>query len=265
LKSDKRPHHRIEVFVDRIEQLFNSMDPSPFHKRDFDDDAEEFIVSSAQEFPRRDPVSLVIHVSQLPAQRDAQRLFETAVHHYFAYRAKLKKLELRHLLKEGRTSLLIGLLFLGTCLLTSELLRRQEPKSLSMIASQGLMIAGWVAMWRPMELFLYKWWPLLRKSRLYQPSVPEAEPNARGSAQTRIARAWHPRTSAAEHQSNSLDSRLAPNYANYHYSTMKARLLLSLLLAGVIASCSTTTTSTEQTALPKTPPQPTAPLRPAHN
>jgi hypothetical protein len=74
------------------------MDPSPFHERDLDDDAEEFIVSWAQEFPPRDPVSLVIHVNQLPAQRDAQHLVETAVHHYFAYRAKLKWLEFDHLL-----------------------------------------------------------------------------------------------------------------------------------------------------------------------
>jgi len=109
--GSKRQHHRIEVFVDRIEQLFNSMDPSPFHERDLDHDAEEFIVSWAQEFPRRDPVSLVIHVNQLPEQRDAHQLLETAVHHYFAYRAKLNRLEFRHLLKEGRTSLIIGLLF----------------------------------------------------------------------------------------------------------------------------------------------------------
>jgi len=63
------------------------MDPSPFHERDLDDDAEEFIVSWAQKFPRRDPVSLVIHVNQLPAHRDVQHLVETAVHNYFAYRA----------------------------------------------------------------------------------------------------------------------------------------------------------------------------------
>ncbi len=144
------------------------MDPSPFHERDLDDDAEEFIVSWAQEFPRRDPVSLVIHVNQLPAQRDAQHLIETAVHHYFAYRAKLKWLEFRHLLKDGRTSLIIGLLFLGACLLTSELLRQQESRSLSIIARESLIIAGWVAMWRPMEIFLYEWWPLLRRGRLYQ-------------------------------------------------------------------------------------------------
>jgi hypothetical protein len=44
------------------------MDLSPFHERDLDDDAEEFIVGWAREFPRHDPVSLVVHVNQLPAQ-----------------------------------------------------------------------------------------------------------------------------------------------------------------------------------------------------
>ena len=143
------------------------MDPSPFQERDLDDDAEVFIVSWAQEFPRRDPVSLVIHVNQAPAQPDAQRLVESAVHHYFAYRTNLKRLEFRHLLKAGRTSLFIGLTFLATCMIASQLLRRQEG-TLSIVLREGLVIAGWVAMWRPMEIFLYEWWPLLRKGRLYR-------------------------------------------------------------------------------------------------
>jgi hypothetical protein len=167
LKSDKRPLHRIEVFVERIEQLFNSMDPSPFHERDLDDDAEEFIVGWAQEFPRRDPVSLIVHVNQLPAHEDAQHLLETAVHNYFAYRAKLNGFEFRHLLKQGRTSLVIGLAFLTACVLTSQLLRGQAGP-LPIVLREGLIIAGWVAMWRPMEIFLYEWWPLLHKGRLYE-------------------------------------------------------------------------------------------------
>jgi hypothetical protein len=167
LKSDKRPHHRIEVFVDRIEQLFNSMDPSPFHERDLDDDAEEFIVGWAREFPRRDPVSLLVHVNQLPSHNDAQHLVETAMHNYFAYRAKLNRFELRYLLKQGRDSLFVGLAFLAACVLTSQLLRLRSG-TLPIILREGLIIAGWVAMWRPMEIFLYEWWPLLRKGRLYE-------------------------------------------------------------------------------------------------
>jgi hypothetical protein len=155
------------VFVDRIEQLFNSMDPSPFHEKDLDDDAEQFIVGWAQEFPRRDPVSLMVHVNQLPSHGDAQHLLETAVHNYFTYRAKLNRLEFRYLLKQGRTSLVIGLVFLSACLLTSQLLRYRAG-TWPIILREGLIIAGWVAMWRPMEIFLYEWWPLLRRGRLYE-------------------------------------------------------------------------------------------------
>ena len=143
------------------------MDPSPFHERDLDDDAEEFIVGWAQEFPRHDPVSLVVHVNQLLPHGDAQHLVETAVHNYFAYRAKLNRLEFRYLLKQGRTSLMIGLAFLAACMLTSQLLRHQAG-TLPIILREGLIIAGWVAMWRPMEIFLYEWWPLLRRGRLYE-------------------------------------------------------------------------------------------------
>jgi len=143
------------------------MDPSPFHERDLDDDAEEFIVGWAREFPRRDPIALVVHVNQLPAHCDAQPLLETAVHNHVAYRAKLNRLEFRYLLKQGRTSLIIGLAFLTACMLTSQLLRRQAG-TLPIVLREGLIIAGWVAMWRPMEIFLYEWWPLMRTGRLYE-------------------------------------------------------------------------------------------------
>ena len=159
----------IESKSSSIESINSSIRwiPRPFHERDLDDDAEEFIVGWAQEFPRRDPVSLVVHVNQLPPHDDAQHLLETAVHNYFAYRAKLNRLEFRHLLKQGRTSLIIGLAFLAACVLTSQLLRRQAG-TLPIVLREGLIIAGWVAMWRPMEIFLYEWWPLLRRGRLYE-------------------------------------------------------------------------------------------------
>jgi hypothetical protein len=83
-KTRRAAPHRIEVFVDRIEQLFNSMDPSPFPDKDLDEDAEEFIISWVQEFPANDPISLAIQVNQLPARGDAQESVQTAIRNYFA-------------------------------------------------------------------------------------------------------------------------------------------------------------------------------------
>ena len=49
-------------------------------------------------------------------------------------------------------------------------LRRLLPGlgAASSLLAEGLLISGWVAMWRPIELFLYEWWPLWRQQRLYR-------------------------------------------------------------------------------------------------
>jgi hypothetical protein len=70
-------------------------------------------------------------------------------------------------MRRGRASLLIGLLFLATCLFTTKLLLGDLGGTWARIVRESLTIAGWVAMWRPMEIYLYDWWPLRRQGRLY--------------------------------------------------------------------------------------------------
>jgi hypothetical protein len=36
------------------------------------------------------------------------------------------------------------------------------------IIDEGLLIMGWVAMWRPIETFLYDWWPIRRRRTLLE-------------------------------------------------------------------------------------------------
>jgi hypothetical protein len=88
-----------------MRQLFNSMDPSPFIEKDLDDDAEEFIVSWAREFPPGAALKLRIYLEQWPAE-DPKALISDAVHNYFTQRAKVTEADFRRLMKQGRTSLL---------------------------------------------------------------------------------------------------------------------------------------------------------------
>jgi len=159
--------HHIELKLRDVNQLFNTMDPSPFHEKDLDHDAEEFILSWAQEFHRHELVDLIVHMEKLPEGQDARRIIEEAVHNYFAYRARLNQLEFKRLMKQGRMSLLVGLSFLGLCLLMIELLLLNRPGALPSFLTQSLTIAGWVAMWRPMEIYLYSWWPLRRRGKIF--------------------------------------------------------------------------------------------------
>src|SRR5215471_15328405 len=139
--------HHIELNLRDVNQLFNTMDPSPFNERDLDHDAEEFIVSWARELPLADPVVLVVHLAASPQDRDAQAVIQEAVHHYFSYRLELSRLEFRHLMQDGRKSLFIGVLFLAACLAIGNLIGTGAG-TFSLIEREGLTIAGWVAMWR---------------------------------------------------------------------------------------------------------------------
>jgi hypothetical protein len=151
-----------------VSQLFNSLDPSPFYEQDLDHDAEEFIVGWARELPRRRPLHLILHLEKpLPDGWDFGGV-AAAIRHYFTYRATIARLELRQLFKQGRTSLMIGTTFLAGCLLLGRLIAQHEVGAAVSIAREGLTIGGWVAMWRPMEIYLYDWWPLRRRIRLLQ-------------------------------------------------------------------------------------------------
>lgn len=160
-------HDQIEVRLRELAQLFNSMDPSPFSDRDLDAAAEEFIVGWARELPHKGELELVVHLATRPDPERAAGV-EEAVRHYFADRANMKKRELRLLMRRGRISLVVGFLFLAACFVAGEMVEEDSMRSWSEFVKLGLHIVGWVAMWRPLEIFLYDWWPIRSDRQLLE-------------------------------------------------------------------------------------------------
>jgi len=154
----------ITLRLRELTQLFNSMDPSPFVERDLDADAEEFITSWARELPANRELELVIQLAT-PATTERLAGVEDAVRRYFASRATIKRLEFSQLMRRGRLSLGVGLVFLIACLLLGQLVGQSLTGAAADIVVEGLTICGWVAMWRPLEVYLYDWWPLLEERR----------------------------------------------------------------------------------------------------
>lgn len=156
-------HHLIEIKLRESRQLFNSLDPAPFHDKDLDAAAEEYIVEAVQELGVRRRNKLVLYLQTI-APGDADTI-PTAIHHYFDYRARQAGSDLHRLLRFGLISLSIGLLFLAACLMLRQLLAQ---RAVSQIVIEGLLIVGWVALWRPLEVFLYEWWPIRQRQRRFQ-------------------------------------------------------------------------------------------------
>ena len=168
MKTTPRPVHQISLRLHDVWQLFNSMDPTPFLHRDLDPDAEEFIESWAQEFPSSSRLQLIVHLQEAPAEGDASNIISEALHNFFSYKAELTRRELRRLMEVGRRSLLIGLGFLAMCLFAANAANSFSISPPMQIVKESLTIAGWVGMWRPFQIFLYDWWPIVRRQRIHE-------------------------------------------------------------------------------------------------
>ena len=168
-KSDhSAPIPRLALRVREIAQLFNSMDPTPFLNKDLDPEAEAFIESWASGYAAGSRFHITIHLEQWPSDGDPTEMLTSAIHNHFDYKADHTRSRLKRFLQQGRTSLVIGLVFVSLCLIAADAIGRFGSHTGYSIARESLTIVGWVAMWRPMQVFLYDWWPLQRQIRRYQ-------------------------------------------------------------------------------------------------
>jgi hypothetical protein len=159
----------IEIRINAVNQLFNSFDPSPFQGRDLDDDAEEFIVGWAREFPSGQKLRIVVHLPRQECETDGAKTLASSVSQHFEYRIEVMRLQLAELFRSGRLYLAVGLSIFAVCHLMAELVRNTFPdNAFAEGVEQGLIIFGWVANWKPFEILLYDWWPLRRRIRLFQ-------------------------------------------------------------------------------------------------
>ncbi len=158
----------IEVHVAELKQLFNAIDPSPFREKDLDPKAEEFIVSWAADLKSDAALALLVYLDRPAGLPEEASVLRDAIREYFGQRALASRRRLRKLFRVGRTSLAIGI----TCLTVSVLLGDfvadlLQASQIGPLLRESLLIGGWVAMWRPMETFLYDWWPIRDEARLF--------------------------------------------------------------------------------------------------
>jgi hypothetical protein len=149
-------------------QLFDSFDPAPFHEKELDPDAEEYIYNAVDEFLLKKSLEIMIHLPPAHVSAETENNLKKAIKNHFSYKKLLSEIELKRLLYQGRRNLIIALVFLFLCLLTIQLLSTIEESLLKTIFSEGFLIIGWVAMWEPINTFLYGWWPIVHRRNIFQ-------------------------------------------------------------------------------------------------
>jgi hypothetical protein len=166
----QRKTHEIVLHLDHLSQLFAAPSGEPFSEEPYLVSGMEWILDELT--PRalgrsaRTKTTIVLPKGSL--QADLAGKTSAAVKCYCQFKIRQKQHALVALRWEGVKSLQKGIVFLAICLFLSAFLSGTAllPGFLGTLFSNGLEIAGWVSLWRPIEIFLYEWWPYRRANQV---------------------------------------------------------------------------------------------------
>ncbi len=158
----------IEILVQNVQQIFNPLDPSPYPGKTLDKSLEEYITDAVKDFPLPSDMELVMYLPEEDLQKETASNLDQTIHNHFLYKAAQTQREMRETFASGRISLAIGISFLAITIVANLVIAKNPDTILHEIIRNSLLIIGWVAMWQPISLFLYAWWPIRKKVRVYQ-------------------------------------------------------------------------------------------------
>ncbi len=153
----------IELRIHRLEQLFDSLDPAPFHAKALDRNADAYLLESAGEHGTHQPLTIAIHAPAALGDRLAD--ITSAIHTHFALNHRQAERRHRRRRRIGRVALSAGVATLAVALL----LRRWVKTiggPIGEVCAEGLLILAWVALWRPIENIGFDSWESREERRL---------------------------------------------------------------------------------------------------
>lgn len=153
----------IELKLTRVEQLFDTFDPAPFHAKALDRDAADYLRESAGE--PASPKNLAIVIRGPATMAEALDDMTAAIHGHFAL--ELRQAERRHRRRKriGRIAMFGGVAILGIALLLRDAVTTIGGSGADVLA-EGLLILAWVALWRPIETIGFDSWESRAERRL---------------------------------------------------------------------------------------------------
>jgi hypothetical protein len=124
----------------------------------------EFLERHFQRAPGKEP--WVLRITTKEATEEERKKLQAAITNYYSTQVQASHDALKLHWHTTRQMFLYGCIFLGLCLVLQQVFEQVLGESFPRIFSEGLIIIGWVAIWRPAEMLTYNWVPLVRRLKL---------------------------------------------------------------------------------------------------
>lgn len=149
----------IELRIAHPAQFYNLLDPAPNDEKEINHATESYIMDSLEDMPndKRSSAKIVLYLEKtLYDDEEIRTDMEQAIQSHFALRLCSANQKYKLSMNKGRRYLARGLIFLIICLILSSVVTSTYNQNDIIYAiGQSFVVIGWVALWKPVEFYLY--------------------------------------------------------------------------------------------------------------
>jgi hypothetical protein len=155
----------LSLRIPSLDAVFDNQDPHELSFRRMNDEWLEYVLELMDNHPGRGALDTSLQITQDAlagwSHENLASSIRRELHHYEEFLTR----RLRENFRLGRVSLSLGLLVLVFFVALSMLANKLPAGGVREVLHEGLLIIGWVALWKPVEILLYDWWPIVADRR----------------------------------------------------------------------------------------------------
>ena len=141
---DKRNNaYKIEISLDKYEDIYNEWDPTPFKKRDIEEEFIKYVIDSSVDIPMRYNLDLYLYLPESMKDEKKEKTAKAAMKSYFNYLLDRNKRSLSTSIARCLRSAFIGVILLAVYYLSLG----DVMNEIARVLIEGVSILGWVALW----------------------------------------------------------------------------------------------------------------------
>ncbi|MEX2597656.1 MAG: hypothetical protein WEC59_12085 [Salibacteraceae bacterium] len=159
----------IDLHLDSMDSFFDKHAVNPMNRAHSVESGISILYRQLRLSVPKSRGKLILHLPANTTKETNTLELVEAIKKYCGSKIDIARNDYRMLILTGKKALLVGIFFLGLCLSLSYLIQEQMlfPDLAKYFVKEGLYIIGWVGMWKPIEIFLYEWWPFQRQMRVW--------------------------------------------------------------------------------------------------
>ncbi len=170
-RFDESSHtYLMEVSLDDYDDVYDDWDPSPFKKRDIEDEFNDFILDSSEDIPLHMNVSVVLHLPESKRDREKEAILESAYRFFYGYIVQRLRRGLLNQNIRAASYLVLSLFFMSI----GYFFKWEQGNMMLTVLQEGILIGGWVFLWEFITSLFITGREKVREYRLHR-RLQEAE------------------------------------------------------------------------------------------